>query len=51
MCNVNTNADYIMRGGFIRLPGIGGALNSILVDAGAEGSTARVEFQDINDQF
>ena len=42
---------YIMWGGFMKLPGIGGALNSIWVDAGAEGSTASVEFQDINDQF
>lgn len=42
---------YIMWGGFMKLPGIGGALNSIWVDAGAEGSTARVAFQDINDQF
>ena len=42
---------YIMWGGFMKLPGIGGALNSIWVDAGAEGSTASVAFQDINDQF
>ena len=42
---------YIMWGGFMKLPDIGGALNSIWVDAGAEGSTARVEFRDINGQF
>ncbi|MBO4914993.1 MAG: M56 family metallopeptidase [Oscillospiraceae bacterium] len=42
---------YIMWDGFMKLPGIGGALNSIWVDAGAEGSTASVAFQDINDQF
>ena len=42
---------YIMWGGFMKLPGIGGALNSIWVDAGAEGSTASVAFRDINDQF
>ena len=42
---------YIMWGGFMKLPGIGGALNSIWVNANTEGSTVSVEFQDINDQF
>ena len=42
---------YVMWGGFMKLPGIGGALNSVWVDAGAEGSTASVAFQDINDLF
>lgn len=42
---------YIMWGGFMKLPGIGGALNSIWVDAGSEGETASVEFQDVNDLF
>ncbi len=42
---------YIMWGGFMKLPGIGGALNSIWIDACTEGPTASAEFQDINDQF
>lgn len=42
---------YIMWGGFMKLPGIGGALNSIWVDALSEEPTVSVEFQDINDQF
>ena len=42
---------YIMWGGFMKLPGIGGALNSVWVDALSEGPTASVEFQDINKQF
>ncbi len=42
---------YILWGGFMKMPGIGGALNSIWVDVNTEGSIASVEFQDINDQF
>ena len=42
---------YIMWGGFMKMPGIGGALNSVWVDALSEEPTASVEFQDINKQF
>ena len=42
---------YIMWGGFMKVPGIGGALNSIWVETPLSGSTASVAFQDINDQF
>ena len=42
---------YIMWGGFMKVPGVGGALNSVWVDASAEGTTASVAFQDINDLF
>ena len=42
---------YIMWGGFMKVPGIGGALNSVWVDALSEEPTVSVEFQDINDQF
>ncbi len=42
---------YIMWGGFMKLPGIGGALNSIWVETPLNGSTASADFQDINDLF
>ena len=42
---------YIMWGGFMKVPGIGGALNSVWVDALSEEPTVSVAFQDINDLF
>ena len=42
---------YIMWGGFMKMPGIGGALNSVWVGALSEEPTVSVEFQDINDLF
>ena len=42
---------YILWGGFMKVPGIGGALNAIWIDASAKGPTASAEFQDVNDLF
>lgn len=40
---------YIMWGGFLKLPGIGGALNSVYVDSLSDGAATVAAFEDVNE--
>ena len=42
---------YIMWGGFLKLPGIGGAMNSVYVGGLSDGATTRAGFEDLNRLF
>ena len=42
---------YVMWGGFMKVPGIGGGLNAIWVEGLLDGSVASMEFEDVNDRF
>ena len=42
---------YIMWGGFLKLPGIGGAMNSVYIDGLSAGATTTAAFEDVNELF
>ena len=42
---------YIMWGGFLKVPGIGGAMNSVYIHELSDGATTTAAFEDLNELF
>ena len=42
-------AYYIMWGGFLKLPGLGGAMNAVYIDGLSEGAATTTAFEDVNE--